>query len=225
MVISLSLLPIFQAATADPIPVKIDIMVSPFWITNFTRSSTTSKISSMPSTSLSVSMPSSMSTAASRIPLNPFWTALETGAIFSASSALVSSKSAVFSLASTRSLLLLRQASPSSGRPWRDNSSSTMLARSLLSAASSSLVLNSSSLVPAQFSTSANVPVTTPACIVSLIASDKLSIGILSPYVAQAPMAALATSVSCSCSKPIACRFAVVVAAVCGSAKTPYRFL
>ena len=76
-----------------------------------------------------------------------------------------------------------------------------------------SFSLKSSSDIPAQLSISATVPVTFPTFMVSLTASERPSIGMESPYVAQAPMTPLVISSSLLCSSPMACKFAVVVAA------------
>ena len=95
-----------------------------------------------------------------------------------------------------------------------------MFARSLELLAACNFSLNSSSLVPAQLSTSANVPVTWPAWMVSFMLSASPSMGMLSPYRAQAPMAASVTVISSSWLSPMAWRFAVAVAAVWVSPRT-----
>ena len=120
----------------------------------------------------------------------------------------------------TMSWLFSIHACPVCARPWFASSCITMFARSLVELAASSLALKSSSLVPAQLSTSANVPVTCPAWMVSLMLSASPSIGMLSPYRAQAPTAASVTVIRSCWDRPIACRFAVAVAAVCVSPKT-----
>ena len=134
---------------------------------------------------------------------------------------VVCSHAALARFAASSSALFSRQASAACVSPCLDNSCNTRFARSLSLFVASSFLLKSSSLVPAQFSTSANVPVTCPTLTVSLMASAKESMGMESPYVAHAPIAPSVSCVSCSCDNFNACRFAAAVAADWLSPNTP----
>ncbi len=115
-------------------------------------------------------------------------TAVITGSTFSPSSANVSCHFPCASLFLTKALLFSLNEAAESVNPCFDISSKIKLTRSLSLEQFSSFLLNSSSLVPAQFNTSANVPVTCPTLTVSLIASANPSIGMESPYRAHAPI-------------------------------------
>ena len=111
------------------------------------------------------------------------------GIITDARFAIAASNCACASLFAISAALLSRYPCATPARPWEDNTSIIIWARSDSEDVVASFSLNASSLIPAQFKASAKVPVTTPTCAVSLIASARLSIGMESPYCAQAPMA------------------------------------
>ena len=152
-------------------------------------------------------------------------TSLTIGMICSASRLIASSNFACASFDSTRAAFVSRYPCATPARPWDARTSIIICARSDSELVLCSFSLNSSSLIPAQFSASAKVPVTVPTCAVSLIASARPSIGMESPYCAHAPIASSVICTRSDCERPSACKFAVAVAAVCVSPNTPYSWV
>ena len=129
----------------------------------------------------SKSIPLVASRMAFKIPVIPVCTAVKIGWMRSDISAIVSWKSAAAWLDSTKDSLFSCHACPACTSPCFASSCMTMFCRSVSSDAAARRSLNSSSLVPAQLSTSANEPVTCPAWMVSFTDSARLSIGMESP--------------------------------------------
>ena len=176
-----------------------------------------------PIVNASSGFPSSIkSSVIPRIAFMPSFSAVTMGDSSSPKRPVFSSSLALASLASQMAALFSRQPAAAFINPCSASSCNTRFARSLSVPAAARRSLNASSLVPAQFRTSAKVPVTFPTLTVSLMASARPSMGMLSPYVAHAPIAPSVSCFNCCWDTPSACKFAVAVAACWVSPKTPY---